>query len=315
MPVSLLTIKAPQRSFLSRVLRLGRREAAAVAAWNSIALADNYLAVTKETVSAILERRGGSPQNCREHFMEFMGETIEAALRDGRLDDDEHEVLAYLCEILELDGDLVTGLYKSKAHSIVQAAIASMVDQGYVSPDDDERLSGLAEGLRVELSFPPDTEALLDKLRLNYRIQQGELSEIAVDISLPRAERCFGVRHGVDWYETRRATRRVSYGGPTARIKIMKGVYYRVGSMGVQTKSQDEWRRLDSGTLYLTNKRLLFLGTSLNKTIRLSQIVAHVAYLDGIEILKGAGKNPRLLFDKDPDTFGLLLQALIDAQN
>lgn len=65
--------------------------------------------------------------------------------------------------------------------------------------------------------------------------------------------------------------------------------------------------RLDHGQLYLTNKRLLYLGDKQNRTIRLSQIVDFSVYNNGVEIEKDRGRSPFLGMAGENDVFAALL--------
>lgn len=53
-------------------------------------------------------------------------------------------------------------------------------------------------------------------------------------------------------------TKRVRYGGPTARIKIAKGLYWRMGDVGMERVTQDVLDNKGGGVLVITNQRLVF---------------------------------------------------------
>lgn len=70
---------------------------------------------------------------------------------------------------------------------------------------------------------------------------------------------------------------RVSYGGA---VRVVKGVY--VG--GSQGQSHGELKKVDSGYLTLTNKRLIFNGELRNIEFKLNKIVSVEEFSDAIEI-------------------------------
>lgn len=72
----------------------------------------------------------------------------------------------------------------------------------------------------------------------------------------------------------------------------MKGVYYRVGSTRTARVTREVLRHIDTGTLYVTNKRLIFDGTRKNSVIRLPNILSVIPYSDGVEVEKTSGRNP-----------------------
>jgi len=47
---------------------------------------------------------------------------------------------------------------------------------------------------------------------------------------------------------------------------------------------------IDSGTIHVTNKRIVFNGSKVTKTIKYIQIIDLHPYSDGIEIVKDTGK-------------------------
>jgi hypothetical protein len=80
-----------------------------------------------------------------------------------------------------------------------------------------------------------------------------------------------------------RAVRQTSaaYGGPT--IRVAKGVSFRLGGASARSESHEEIRVIDQGSLILTNKRLIFIGSKRTTNIDLRKIMAIKAYKDGIE--------------------------------
>ena len=70
------------------------------------------------------------------------------------------------------------------------------------------------------------------------------------------------------------------YGGPSFRVA--KGVSFRLGSVAARSESHEELRDIDKGTLVLTNKRLIFIGSKRTNNIELKKIIAIEAYKDGI---------------------------------
>ena len=57
---------------------------------------------------------------------------------------------------------------------------------------------------------------------------------------------------------------------------------FRMGSVAARSESRDELRDIDRGTLVLTNKRLIFIGSKRTTNIDLRKIISITAYKDGI---------------------------------
>jgi len=72
-----------------------------------------------------------------------------------------------------------------------------------------------------------------------------------------------------------------AYGGPT--IRVAKGMSFRLGGASARSESHEEIRVIDQGSLILTNKRLIFIGSKRSTNIDLRKIMGIEAYKDGIE--------------------------------
>ena len=73
---------------------------------------------------------------------------------------------------------------------------------------------------------------------------------------------------------------------------------YRMGNLRVSPIKTQEFIHIDRGTIYLTNKRIIFVGSEkrVNKTIDLSSIIEFDIFKDGLLIGKTNGKKPLIVF-------------------
>jgi hypothetical protein len=153
-------------------------------------------------------------------------------------------------------------------------------------------------------------ESLISRNKYLWKLRNDEIPVIDSPINLQKSEKCF-FQTSCDWLETRKVTKRYNYEGPTARIKIAKGIYYRAGSIGIKPTTEDTLMKIDSGRLFLTNKRIIFLGSKENKTIGLSKILDFTPYSNGVEIQKDTGKSPFIQFSIDVDAFTTILNRIL----
>ena len=177
-----------------------------------------------------------------------------------------------------------------------------------LSPDEDAQLSALARQLNVTLSHDNATAATLDRFRLLWRIENGELPLVTPPIRLQRGEQCHATIPAVH-HELRTRTRAVRYAGPTVRVPIMKGVAYRVGSATVNGVTEDVLHEIDQGTLYATSKRLILDGSRKTTSIPYSKIINVTRYDDGIVTEKDTGKDQVFRCDGDVEVFSVILSA------
>jgi ribosomal protein L40E len=100
-------------------------------------------------------------------------------------------------------------------------------------------------------------------------------------VILKRNENTSLIMHNITLREPRAVRQTVGgYGGPTFRVA--KGVNFRLGGVAARSESHEELRNIDMGTLVLTNKRLIFIGSKRTTNIDLTKIIAIEPYKDGI---------------------------------
>jgi len=127
------------------------------------------------------------------------------------------------------------------------------------------------------------------KVTIKFRIEGGSFSVI-----LKEKEELQMVLPNIALWEPRKVTTTVGgYGGPSFRIA--KGVYWRVGAFGAESRSREELKELDRGKLTLTNKRLVFTGTKRSNEINLAKIISIEPYSDGIAVT-ASGKSKTQYF-------------------
>ena len=86
-----------------------------------------------------------------------------------------------------------------------------------ISPEEYSRFEDRCKSLSVDASFDPEAIRLIDKFRLLWQIENDEIPIIAnPGIILQKHEVCYYAVM-VDWYENRKQTTGVSYGGLTYR--------------------------------------------------------------------------------------------------
>lgn len=89
------------------------------------------------------------------------------------------------------------------------------------------------------------------------------------------------VMNNISFMESRSVRQTIGgYGGPSFRVA--KGVSFRFGGVSARSVSHEELKKIDRGSLVLTNKRLAFLGSMRTINIDLRKIVAIEPYKDGI---------------------------------
>ncbi len=87
------------------------------------------------------------------------------------------------------------------------------------------------------------------------------------------------------------------YGGPTFRIA--KGVSFRLGGASSRSVSHDEIQKIDTGTLTITNKRLIFTGSMKTLNYNLSKILSITEFKDAVGIQRDNKQKTEYFTDCD----------------
>jgi hypothetical protein len=273
---------------------------------------DDELASLKRLQGLLYLNDAAVQRSYWDPILELYGNEVDELIADGRLTDENRARLRTLEKDLRIPYQQAKRVYDARAGKKVKDLAVEIIQDKKISPDEENELQEICKSLDVDLDWG-DSASVYARLRENWQLEHGELVPLVADINLQRKEACFAVRD-VEWHETRRVTKRIGYSGPTARLRIMKGVYWRVGNVAINRVSEDVMTHVDSGRAYLTNKRVVFMGTKGNKSIRLAKILDYEVYTNGVTIQKDAGKNPFLAFDEQPEQFAVLLGRLITEQ-
>lgn len=233
------------------------------------------------------------------------------ALRDGVLENSEEEFIDNLQLNLRLGEDIAFKISKDSRKQLVDLHLNKVIEDGRISPDEWEELTSIAKNINVQIDKNSATKAQLEKMKLFWLIENAELPVKQVNISLQKNEQCY-FYIDTEWLENRTVTKRINYGGPVLRVKIMKNIYYRAGSLEVQRITSDVLSTIDNGITYVTNKRLIFVGGKKNANIPLSKILSLTPYSDGVGIEKDSGKSPILRVSDNADIFAMIIGRLIN---
>ncbi|MFQ3598771.1 MAG: hypothetical protein SNJ55_03720 [Chloroherpetonaceae bacterium] len=237
-------------------------------------------------------------------------ESLEEAVADEKITAEEREFLRKLQTELTLPEEIATELQREVKQTMLTRFLLNAVADGQLSPDEDAQFEALCKNLGVKPDLEPHTQRQLERFRLYWRIENADLPTIAVDIKLYKSEVCFFTCPAL-WQEFRTVTRRINYAGVGARIRIAKGVYYRVGTIAPQRITSEELKLIDGGTIYLTNKRVIFMGNLKNFTLRMERLLAFSPYSDGVELEKDSGRNPILVLGEETDVFCRILSRVM----
>jgi hypothetical protein len=195
---------------------------------------------------------------------------VLGSVGDGKITNEEKNSLKKLEAELCISKDLEKRISDEVKSTYVEQFIDGIIKSGSYSPQEEEDIKILAKNLNYDLKISSSQQNTLNRLKLIWVIENGELQTIDVPINLTSNEKCFFTKVA-KWYQYKTVTQRINYAGPTARIRICKGVSYRIGSARVQRVTSEVLSPIDAGTMYVTNKRVILLGARKTSSIRLNK--------------------------------------------
>lgn len=188
--------------------------------------------------------------------------------------------------------------------------VSEILADGVVDAEEDQRIARFLSMVGSP-SLAPDTAKLIEDGRNLYRASTAPLTPVDAPVLLKKGEHCvYAV--AAEALEERSRTVRLGYSGPSARVRVAKGIYYNVGSMNVSRQTDDYQHSFGVGVLCMTNKRLLWISEQKSISTPLSNIVRYDPYSDGIRIMKGTGKPLLFLWIDTPKVATVMAARVIE---
>jgi hypothetical protein len=237
--------------------------------------------------------------------------TFEEAVSDGRLSESEKAFLSKLESDLKLPKELSEKIASEAKLAFMEQYKEKIISDQRLSPNEEKELQAISSSLNINIMVDNKTQQQLDKLKLYWALENIELPTIEPDIVVQKSENCYFQITNVNWYELRSVRQRVSYSGYSTRFKVAKGFYLNSGSYSPKSYGTDQMTLIDNGSIYLTNKRIIFVGHKKNSNIRLEKIINITPYSNGVEIDKETGKRPLLQFQNRADIFCIIIERLL----
>lgn len=239
-------------------------------------------------------------------------ESISSFLSDSELSVEENDKLVEIQKEFGLSVDDVGSIHKKSVASV----FTSIGSDKRITDDEKNALEKLLNHFNLtksDISFNQDsfnkyyTLALVDKgvlptidnaqAEVNIVFKEGETLHWAVAANMMKRKR---------------VTTRVNYGGFTGSIKIMKGVRYRVGSIGVQSVSKEILDNEDSGIFYVTNQRIGYIGYRKQFSFPFKKIGSLELRSDGLHIFKDGKEAPYILELRDYEVALAMISSILN---
>jgi len=231
-------------------------------------------------------------------------------LADGNISEEKKAILQSLAGQLAIPDQDKTRINQAAAKVLMSARVDKILSDGELSPEDEDDLKRLSDSLGTDITNSADKARALNQAQLMWRAGHNTIPVVPVSINLDEGEKCYFECNG-EWHENRTVTKSIGYAGPSLRIRIAKGISWKMGHYAVARNQADVLKKIDDGTLYLTNKRVLFIGQTRVLSIRLKEILDLSPYKEGLEIIKGRGRNPTFVIGSNIESAAIVLWRLI----
>ncbi len=187
------------------------------------------------------------------------------------------------------------GLSDNETRSLLVAewerAVESFLDDGLLIAEEERRLVDFAHGNRLEMNELPQFERVVKSAALtdlfNGHLPKRFNVPDNLPINLQRGEAIVWAWPNTAYLEDK--TRRQYVGGSQGiSLRIMSGVYYRVGAFKGKSIEHTERVRVDDGWLVVTDQNIYFAGQRKSLRVPYSKIISFEPFNDGIGIMRDA---------------------------
>jgi hypothetical protein len=229
--------------------------------------------------------------------MRHYSKSVEQALSDKKINPRERSFLKTLQQNFRMPPAVAERIYRDKAAELVQRSVVTALSDKRLSPQEEKEVDALAHQLGVRIDYDERTHDILDRYRLFWLIENGEIPSIESAVKLNKGEKCYFTADA-NWCELQTITKSARYG------RTANG-----SDDGDQVQRQlvHELNVKDSGRVYLTNKRIVFSGENRLRIIPYPRIKDFVPMENGIQIHRKSGVHPFLQFELGIEVFSLML--------
>lgn len=196
----------------------------------------------------------------------------------------------------ELDGLMVDGW---------RQALDACLEDGLLTVAEEAALVNFASktGLMPDISRLP-AYGLLNKAGQLRDLGEGKVQSRMTfneptGLNLQKGEVLIWAFPGTEYLEDRERREMVGVSQGVS-VRLVKGVYYRVGAFKGRPVVRQERVNLGMGTLYVTTKHVYFSGSQKSLRVPYSKIVSYQQYSDGIGLVRDAATaKPQIFVTND----------------
>lgn len=184
--------------------------------------------------------------------------------------------------------------------SVLDKAVRNFMKNGSLSSTEQQKIDSYITLLSLPINnlpteFQNSDISRISQMTIIKNVQKGIMpsNQVQIPVILAKNESVLWTYNGVAMFEEKITK---EWEGRTGgiNVRIIKGVSYRIGRMRGRPVEHSSMVQLGTGTLYVTNKKLIFNSPSKGLKIPYSKIVGMTPYSDGLEIQRDGTNVKRL---------------------
>lgn len=242
-------------------------------------------------------------------------EKLAQFLSDSKITDEEHHELESVAQKYNLTADEIKKLQKSALSGTFQ----NIISDQRITDDERESLGVLLDHFGLQKEDINFDQTAFNKYYSLALIEKNILPEIKegnhdINIILKKGEILhFGAVSVLR--KLKRVTTRINYGGLTASVKIMKGVRYRAGSIGIGAESKEILTAEDKGIFWITNQRVGYIGNRKHFSFPFGKVHSFELRPEGMYIFKEGKEVPYILTLDDYDVPSAIVSFVLNKED
>lgn len=225
---------------------------------------------------------------------------LKNALADEVLTDAEKTQLQHLGHQLNLDDAVLQQIYVNELQCLLTAKLEAALKDGEMTPEEEREITTICQRFNINPNYTIETQAIVDAAKDLWESKHGQLTPITVDIALKSCEECYRAQP-VEWWELTRSHSRMRSRDATVISICVNFSPIEGGTM----------KQIDTGTLYVTNTRLLFVGLNGTKTLPYTKLINASVYEPFVRIDRDTGRSPYLAPSRNVSSLSALINRMI----
>ena len=185
---------------------------------------------------------------------------------------------------------------------VLNKAASNFMKNGNISDSDQQKIDDYVNYLNLPVNNLPvqyqNSEiSKLGQVSILKSLQRGVIpsNNYPAPIMLGKGESVIWTYDGVTMYQEKTVK---EYGGRRSgwSFRVMKGVTYHTGGTKIKPIEHSYMDNKGMGTLYITNKHIIFQGATAAQKIPYAKMIGVTPYSDGIEVHRDGANVKRLTF-------------------